>query len=145
MIARFNAAAVRPHLVYGLPPVESFSMPSSLHDSVPHDESTYGVMSTMISLSTCTADLHLARFANRRKLLFSVSASFWQYIFASRPVLSHFSIIWFSSCLWLTHVLGSPPTFTCKKLCALIVTQSMAPVTWVDVAVDDNVDVADVV
>ena len=111
-IARFSAAAVVLHFVYGDPPVESFRKPDELHCTVPKPESTYGVVSSRTRFKITAPALHLFLSANRSILWFSVSASRWQFIFAAE--LSHCSIIWFSSCLWFTQLFGEAPVSTFK-------------------------------
>jgi hypothetical protein len=91
--ARFKAAAVVSHLANGLPPVESFRIPDGLHCTVPHVTLTYGVISTMISFRIVAAAVHVDRSANRSMFWPSVSVSFWQYIFATEFVSSHFPSI----------------------------------------------------
>jgi len=111
-IARLSAAAVVAHLVYGDPPVESFKIPDRVHCNVPKSEPEYGVVSSITLFKITTAALHLALSANRSMLWFCVSASRWQLI--SVIELSHCSMIWLSSCLWLTQLFGDAPVSTFK-------------------------------
>ena len=111
-IARLSAAAVVAHLVYGDPPVESFKKPDELHCTDPKSESTYGVMSSMTWFKIAAPSSHFALFVNRSILWFSVSVSRWQFIFGT--LLSHCSMIWLSSCLWLTQLFGDAPVSTFK-------------------------------
>ena len=111
-IARLSAAAVVAHLVYGDPPVESFKKPDELHCTDPKSESTYGVMSSMTWFKIAAPSSHFALFVNRSILWFSVSVSRWHSILLI--VLSHCSMIWLSSCLWLTQLFGDAPVSTLK-------------------------------
>ena len=112
--ARFNVVAVVSHFVNGLPPVESFRIPDGLHCTVPNAEVTYGVMSTIIWFRILAAAVHLSWSANRSIFWSFVLLSFWQLILATSPELSHFSIIWLNSFLWLWQLFGSPPVFTLR-------------------------------
>ena len=111
-MAWFNAAAVTAHFVNGVPPVESFKIPDRVHCNVPKSEPEYGVVSSITLFKITTAALHLALSANRSMLWFCVSASRWQLI--SVIELSHCSMIWLSSCLWLTQLFGDAPVSTFK-------------------------------